>query len=89
MPSLITRPVASAPLTVDTETAFSMRDPRYEVRTSWQGDCLDVHVARHGLAPLPDFDVHGCVRPSDSTATVAHVDVAGASPVDVVVWFLG
>jgi hypothetical protein len=86
---LVTRPVAGGPVTSanDMEKAFEMRDPRYDVKVAWRGDCLDVAVARHGLAPFPDFAAHGCVRPEGKSAPVAHVVGPDGGTIDVVVWF--
>ena len=88
--SLVTRPVASGPIgfASEHETAFAMRDPRFAVSVAWQGDCLHVSVARHGLPPFDDFAAQGCVKPDAPTIPVASVTGASGSPIEIRLWVL-
>jgi hypothetical protein len=89
-PPRITHAVADGPLgnASALETAFNASDPRYETRLSWRGDCFDVFVARHGLAPYPDFDAHGCVHPEAPATPVTSVVSSTGAVVTVLLWIL-
>jgi hypothetical protein len=88
--ALITRPVAAGPLSYasEHETAFATHDTRYSVRIAWRRDCLDVMVARQGLAPFDDFAAHGCVQPRGPSTPVATVNGPSGAPIEVLVWVL-
>lgn len=86
--SLVTRPVAGGPLgySSENEIAFGMRDPRYLVSVAWHGKCLDVTVARHGLAPFDDFVAGGCIVPEGPMTPLAKVTGASGAPIEIVLW---
>jgi hypothetical protein len=86
----ITRPVAAGPLsyTSEHEVAFATHDTRYSVRIAWRTECLDIMVARKGLAPFDDFAAHGCVQPREPATSVATVNGANGAPIEVLVWVL-
>jgi hypothetical protein len=88
--TLLTRSVAGGPLSFTSrdETAFATEDPRYTVRVAWREKCLDVVVARSGLAPFDDFAAHGCVKLDGPSTTVASVTGNKGTPIEVLVWVL-
>lgn len=86
----ITRSVAGGPVSLVStrEMAFATADPRYSVLVQWRGECLDVTVARSGLAPYDDFAAHGCVKLGERTASVASVTGKNGTPIEVRLWLL-
>ena len=87
---LIVRPIAGGPLSMANpdEMAFASEDPRYVVHVAWKGQCLDVVVARSGLAPFDDFAAHGCVKLEGPSTSVASVTGKSGAPIEVLVWTL-
>jgi hypothetical protein len=77
----------SLPTSAASETVFELRDLRYRIEAARRKECLFLHVARHGMASLPDFDVSGCVPVEGSEATLATARAPDGSPIEVAVWF--